>query len=71
MELQNICDDCGWMVSQYSYTYDERDFIVAETAIESLAGYAFDDVGKLLSATKTEDNYGTYCGCKRAFSSNR
>ena len=37
MKLQNICDDCGWVVSQYSYTYDERDFIVAETAIESLA----------------------------------
>ena len=105
VELTNICDDCEWVVSRYSYTYDERGFIVAETAIESLAGYAYDDkhngkhadgkhddlyphgtkhnkhdkdatfayqivqtdrtftyddAGKLLSATETEDNYGTY-----------
>lgn len=104
-ELTNICDDCGWVVSRYAYTYDERGFITAETAVESLAGYAYDDkhdgkhedgrhddlyphgskhakhdkdaafayqivetdrtftyddAGKLLSATETEDNYGTY-----------
>lgn len=104
-ELANICDDCGWVVSRYAYTYDARGFITGETAVESLAGYAYDDkhdgkhedgrhddlyphgskhkkhdkdatfayqivetdrtftyddAGKLLSATETEDNYGTY-----------
>ncbi len=104
-ELSNICDDCGWVVSRYAYTYDARGFIVEEKAVESLAGYAYDDkhdgkhedgrhddlyphgnkhskhdkdatfayqivetdrtftyddAGKLLSATETEDNYGTY-----------
>lgn len=103
-ELSNICDDCGWVVSRYAYTYDARGFIVEEKAVESLAGYAYDDkhdgkhedgrhddlyphgnkhskhdkdatfayqiietdrtftyddAGKLLSATETEDNYGT------------
>ena len=94
------------MVSTYRYTYDDKGFIIAETAIESLAGYAYDekhdgkhedgkhdalyphgnnhngkhdkdatfayqivqvdrtftydDAGKLLSSTETEDNYGTY-----------
>lgn len=93
------------VVSTYSYTYDDRGFIASETAIESLAGYAYDDkhngrhtdgkhddlyphgtkhakhdkdatfayqivetdrtftydaAGKLVSATETEDNYGTY-----------
>ena len=93
------------MVSDYLYTYDDRGFIAGETAIESLAGYAYDDkhngrhddgrhddlyphgnrhngkhdkdatfayqivetdrtftydvAGKLLTATETEDNYGT------------
>ena len=88
-----------------TYTYDDRGFIAGETAIESLAGYAYDDkhngrhedgrhddlyphgnrhngkhdkdatfayqivetdrtftydaAGKLLTATETEDNYGT------------
>ncbi len=42
-ELVNVCDDCEWVVSNYSYTYDNRGFITAETAIESLAGYAYDD----------------------------
>ena len=42
-ELTNICDDCGWVVSRYAYTYDERGFIVGETATESLAGYAWDE----------------------------
>lgn len=105
-ELINTCDDCEWVVSNYAYTYDDKGFIIAETAIESLAGYAYDDkhdgkhedgkhddlyphgtahsgkhdadatfayqiiqtdrtftyddAGKLLSATETEDNYGTY-----------
>ncbi len=104
-ELVNSCDDCEWVVSKYAYTYDDRGFIVGETAIESLAGYAYDDkhegkhtegkhddlyphgtkhakhdkdatfayqivqtdrtfvyddAGKLISATETEDNYGTY-----------
>ena len=93
------------MVSDYLYTYDDRGFIAGETAIESLAGYAYDDkhngrhddgrhddlyphgnrhngkhdkdatfayqivetdrtftydvAGRLLTATETEDNYGT------------
>ena len=42
-ELTNVCDDCGWVVSRYAYTYDERGFITGETATESLAGYAYDD----------------------------
>ena len=42
-ELVNICEDCQWVISRYVYTYDERGFIVAETATESLAGYAYDD----------------------------
>jgi len=42
-ELVNTCDDCEWTVSSYAYTYDDKGFIVAETAIESLAGYAYDD----------------------------
>ena len=41
--LKNICDGCGWVVSQYDYTYDDRGFIVGETALESLYGYAWDD----------------------------
>ena len=105
MELKNVCDTCEWVVSDYLYTYDDRGFIAGETAIESLAGYAYDDkhngrhedgrhddlyphgnrhngkhdkdatfayqivetdrtftydaAGKLLTATETEDNYGT------------
>ena len=31
------------MVSTYRYTYDDKGFIIAETAIESLAGYAYDE----------------------------
>ena len=105
VELKNVCDTCEWVVSDYLYTYDDRGFIAGETAIESLAGYAYDDkhngrhedgrhddlyphgnrhngkhdkdatfayqivetdrtftydaAGKLLTATETEDNYGT------------
>ena len=105
VELKNVCDTCEWVVSDYLYTYDDRGFITGETAIESLAGYAYDDkhngrhedgrhddlyphgnrhngkhdkdatfayqivetdrtftydaAGKLLTATETEDNYGT------------
>ena len=43
VSMKNICDDCGWVVSQYDYTYDDRGFIVGEDAIESLYGYAWDD----------------------------
>ena len=38
-ELENRCDECEWVVSRYSYIYDEKGFIIAETAIESLADY--------------------------------
>ena len=41
--MKNTCDDCGWVVSQYDYTYDDRGFIIGEDAIESLYGYAWDD----------------------------
>ena len=37
----NSCDDCGWVVSRYAYAYDERGFITKETAVESLAEYAW------------------------------
>ena len=43
VSMKNICDDCGWVISQYDYTYDDRGFIVAEDAVESLYGYAWDD----------------------------
>ena len=36
-------DECGWIVSRYDYTYDDRGFIVAEDAVESLYAYAWDD----------------------------
>ncbi|MCM1058094.1 MAG: DNRLRE domain-containing protein, partial [Firmicutes bacterium] len=36
-ELVNSCDDCGWVVSRYIYTYDERGFIIGERVVESLA----------------------------------
>ena len=44
-ELANSCDDCGWVVGRYAYTYDERGFSIGETAVEYLAGYAWN--GKL------------------------
>lgn len=43
VSMKNICDDCEWVISQYDYTYDDRGFIVAEDAVESLYGYAWDD----------------------------
>ncbi|MDL2302716.1 hypothetical protein LJC58_10270, partial [Lachnospiraceae bacterium OttesenSCG-928-D06] len=30
-------------MSSYDYIYDDRGYIIAETTIESLAGYAYDD----------------------------
>jgi len=41
--LQNTCDECGWVISQYDYTYDENGYIASEKAVESLYGYAWDD----------------------------
>ena len=43
IELVNKCDDCDWIISQYSYKYNDSGYISRETAIESLAGYAYDD----------------------------
>ena len=43
VSMKNICDDCGWVISQYDYTYDDRGFITGEDAVESLYGYAWDD----------------------------
>lgn len=43
VSMRNVCDDCGWVISQYDYTYDDRGFIVGEAATESLYGYAWDD----------------------------
>lgn len=42
-EMKNVCDEYGWVVSDYQYSYDEKGFITGETAVESLYGYAFDD----------------------------
>ena len=42
-EMKNVCDECGWVVSDYTYSYDEKGFITGEKAVESLYGYAFDD----------------------------
>lgn len=36
-ELVNSCDHCGWVVSRYTYIYDERGFITGEKAAEALA----------------------------------
>ena len=41
--MKNLCDDRGWVVSRYDYTYDDRGFITGETAMESLYGYVLDD----------------------------
>ena len=41
--LKNTCDACGWVVSQYDYTYDKNGYIASEKAVESLYGYAWDD----------------------------
>lgn len=43
VSMKNICDDCGWVVSRYEYTYDDRSFITGEKAVKSLYGYAWDD----------------------------
>lgn len=34
-ELTNRCDDCGWVLGHYVYTYDDRGYIVAEHAEEA------------------------------------
>ena len=75
-ELQNICDDCEWVVSSYSYTYDgrhddkyphgtkhakhDKDATFAYQIVQTDRTFTDDDAGKLLSSTETEDNYGTY-----------
>ena len=41
--LKNTCDECGWVVSQYDYTYDDNGYIATEKAVESLYDYAWDD----------------------------
>ena len=33
VSMVNRCDECGWIVSRYDYTYDDRGFIVAEDAV--------------------------------------
>ncbi|MCM1026028.1 MAG: RHS repeat protein, partial [Roseburia sp.] len=35
VELTNQCDDCGWVLGHYVYTYDNRGYIVAEHAEEA------------------------------------
>ena len=34
-ELTNQCDDCGWILEHYIYTYDDRGYIVAEHTEEA------------------------------------
>ncbi len=34
-ELTNQCDDCGWILGYYIYTYDDRGYIVAEHTEEA------------------------------------
>ena len=43
-ELVNKCDDCDWIISSYSYTYDDRGFIVGETSIEAIEDTAWDGI---------------------------
>ena len=43
VRLKNTCDECGWVVSQYDYTYDDNGYIATEKAVESLYDYAWDD----------------------------
>ncbi len=33
--LTNQCDDCGWILGRYVYTYDDRGYIVAEHTEEA------------------------------------
>ena len=35
ISLVNQCDHCGWVLSSYTYTYDDRGFIAAEHAEEA------------------------------------
>ena len=57
VSMKNICDDCGWVISQYDYTYDDRGFIVGEDAVESLYGYAWDDKHDGKHENWHDDNY--------------
>lgn len=41
-ELVNKCDDCGFVISRYEYTYDDRGFISSEKATETLYDYQWD-----------------------------
>ncbi len=34
-ELTNRCDDCGWVLGYYTYTYDDRGYIAAEHTEEA------------------------------------
>ena len=53
--LKNMCKECGWVVSEYHYTYDELGQIVNETAIESLYDYTSDE--------KQSGTCKEQCGC--------
>ena len=34
-ELTTSCDDCGWILGRYRYTYDDRGYLIAEHTEEA------------------------------------
>lgn len=59
--LKNMCAECGWVVSEYHYAYDELGQIINELAVESIYDYAFDE--KQTGACKMQDSlcpHGTH-----------
>ena len=37
--MRTVCDECKWVISDYTYTYDTRGFVTSEKAIESIYQY--------------------------------
>ncbi|MCI9278833.1 MAG: DNRLRE domain-containing protein, partial [Lachnospiraceae bacterium] len=59
VELTNRCDDCGWVLGHYVYTYDERGFIVAEHSEEARE---MDAYGRQPHAPYKPERAGENCG---------
>lgn len=63
--MKNVCDECDWVVSEYSYEYDAKGFIIAEDAVESLYGYAYDDKHSGKHENGRHDDYYPHGGQHR------
>ena len=37
--MRTVCDECKWVISDYTYTYDAKGFVTSEKAIESIYLY--------------------------------